>query len=117
SEREGRRGQAHDEAPPLAHARSGRRTSTRIRIENETRGAHAGAATAIVTDSLTPTRNPASRAPTGLPRPPTITTAKTTRSHAHVASASTVAVRHASSSSTGTKSGPIRSDALMYGVS
>ena len=34
------------------------------------------------------------------------------RSHAHVAHASAAAVRHASSSSTGTKSGPTRSDAL-----
>src|SRR5437773_930381 len=79
-----------EKADGLPHTRSGRSTRSPMRIENETSGAHAGAATAIVTDSLTPIRNPASSAPTGLPRPPMITTAKTVPSQAQICAGASV---------------------------
>ena len=63
-----------------------------MRIENDTSGAHAGAATAIVTDSLTPIRNPASSAPTGLPSPPMMTTANTTPSHVQICAGASVEI-------------------------
>ena len=54
--------------------------SSRITISsvNETIGAHDGAVTAIVTASLTPITMPATSGPSALPRPPSITAAKTT---------------------------------------
>ena len=47
-------------AGALAHARPGRASSKRIRIENDTSGAQAGVTTAMVSDSLTPMSSPAS---------------------------------------------------------
>ena len=48
----------------------------------DTSGAQDGSATAIVSDSLIPMPMPATRGPRGLPRPPRMTTAKTTPIHA-----------------------------------
>ena len=61
---------------------SGRASRAAISRENETSGAQAGAATAMVRPSLTPITTPATSGPSGLPRPPIITTAKTTPTQA-----------------------------------
>ena len=49
---------------------------------NDTIGAHDGDANAIVTASLTPIRMPAASGPSAEPRPPSITAANTTPTHA-----------------------------------
>ena len=61
---------------------SGRRSRAPIRSENETSGAQAGAVSAMVRPSLTPITMPATSGPSGLPRPPIITTANTTPTQA-----------------------------------
>src|SRR5437868_6945599 len=53
-----------------------------MRSENETSGAQEGAVSAIVIASLTPMTMPAMSGPSALPRPPSITTAKTTPAQA-----------------------------------
>ena len=49
--------------------------------EKDTSGAHDGAVTAMVTASVTPMMQPAIKGPSGRPRPPSITAAKTTPIH------------------------------------
>ena len=63
-----------------------------ISTENETTGAQAGLMTAIAIDSLAPINMPAASAPSGLPRRPMMTTAKTTPSHAHIWAGARVAI-------------------------
>jgi len=58
-----------------------------MRIENDTSGAHAGAATAIVTDSLTPIRKSRQQRAHRIAEAPMITTAKTVPSQARSAPA------------------------------
>ena len=60
--------------------------------ENETSGAQAGSATAIVIASQTPIRIPPARAPIGLPSRPMMTTAKTTPIQVQISDGASVAI-------------------------
>src|SRR5207244_7146889 len=88
-----RRRQAdHDATRVVGHTRPGLAIRIRISTENETSGAHAGVTTAIVIDSVTPMRRPASSAPIGFASPPMITTANTTPTHDQICAGASVEI-------------------------
>src|SRR3546814_15190910 len=86
----------------------GRNSSITISSEKPTMGAHEGAATAMVMASLTPMMMPATSGPSAMPRPPSMTAAKTTPTQAKICEGLSVKVSARQMTAPAASAAPLR---------